>query len=63
MNQKELLEALACAADSDAANNEPMRDAYIEAELLRDAFVTFSHQHDFKPGMDVREKAGCSLCA
>jgi hypothetical protein len=26
-----------------------------------DAFVTFSHQDDIKPGMIVREKAGCSL--
>jgi hypothetical protein len=27
MNQKELVEALARAADSDAADNEPKRDA------------------------------------
>jgi hypothetical protein len=48
-------------ADSDAADNEPKRDADIEAELLRNAFANFSRQHDFKPGMVVRERAGCSL--
>jgi hypothetical protein len=61
MNQKEFAEALVRAADSDAADNEPKRSADSEAELLRDAFVTFSHRHDFKAGMIVREKAGCSL--
>jgi hypothetical protein len=39
MNQKELLEPLVRAADSDVADNEPKRDADIEVELLRDAFV------------------------
>ena len=43
------------------ADNETKRDADTEAEFLRDAFVAFSHQHDFKPGMIVREKVGCSL--
>jgi hypothetical protein len=61
MNQKEFAEALVRAPDSHAADNEPSRSADSEAELLRDAFVTFSHRHDFKPGMIVREKAGCSL--
>ena len=45
MNPKEFFEASIRAADSD----EPKRDADTEAELPRDAFVTFSHQHDFKP--------------
>ena len=61
MNPKEFVDALIRAADSDAADNEPKRDADSEAELPRDGFVTFSHRHDFKPGMIVREKAGCSL--
>jgi hypothetical protein len=61
MNQKEFAEALVRPADSDAADKKPKRDADSEAELLRDAFVTFSHCHYFKPGMIVREKAGCSL--
>jgi hypothetical protein len=43
MNQKELVEALvrraARAAESDAADNEPKRDADSEAELLHGAFV------------------------
>jgi hypothetical protein len=52
MNQKEVLEALVRGT---------ARDADIEAELLRDAFANFSRQHDFKPGMVVRERAGCSL--
>jgi hypothetical protein len=30
MNQKELIEALARGTDSDAADNEPMRDADTE---------------------------------
>jgi hypothetical protein len=49
MNQKEFTEALVRAANSDAADNEPKRDADSEAELPRDAFVRFSHRHDFKP--------------
>ena len=61
MNQKKFVEALVRVADSDAADNEPKRDADSEAELLHDAFVPFCHRHDFKPGMSVREKAGCSL--
>jgi len=61
MNLKEFVEALIRAADRDAADNEPKRDADSEAELLHDAFVPFCHRHDFKPGMSVREKAGCSL--
>ena len=40
MNQKEFSEALVSAADSDAADNEPKRDADSEADLLRDAFFT-----------------------
>jgi hypothetical protein len=58
MHQKDLFEALVRGADSDAADNEPKRDADIEGDLLREAFVTFSGPHDFKPGMIV---AGCSL--
>jgi hypothetical protein len=61
MNQKELVEALAHAADSTATENEPKRDAGTEAELLGNSFVAFSHQHDFTPVMIVREKVGCSL--
>jgi hypothetical protein len=47
MNQKEFAGALVRAANS--ADNEPKRDADSEAELPRDAFVRFSHRHDFKP--------------
>ena len=49
MNQKELVEALARAADSDAVDNEPKRDADTEAELLRHPSTTFSHRYDFNP--------------
>jgi len=56
MNLKEFVEALIRAADRDAADNEPKRDADSEAELIRDAYVTFSHRHDFKPRMIVRER-------
>jgi hypothetical protein len=48
------------ASDSDAADNEPRLYADTEAEFPRDVFVAFSHQHDFKPGMIARQKAGCS---
>ena len=44
MNQRsfsKLCSAAARAAGSDAADNEPKRDADIEAELLRNAFVNF----------------------
>jgi hypothetical protein len=36
MNPKELVNALGRAADSDAADNEPRRDADTEAEFLRE---------------------------
>jgi hypothetical protein len=35
--------------DSDADDNEPKRDADIEAEFLCNAFFNSSRQHDFKP--------------
>jgi len=51
-----LVEALARAADSDAVDNEPKRASDTDAELLRDAFVTFSHQSDFQAGHDRPRK-------
>ena len=61
MNQKELVEALVRVAESDAADNESKRDA--EADLLRDSFVTFSHQHDFKPAMMSKKRPAVRCCA
>ena len=61
MNKKEFVEALLGAADGDAADNEPKRDVYNDAELLRDGFATFNHQYDFKRGMIVGERSSCSL--
>ena len=61
MKPEETCQAIVRGADSGAAANKPKRDPDIEAELLRDVFVNYSRQHDFKPGTVVREKAGCSL--
>jgi hypothetical protein len=57
MNRKDFLQALVSAADSDAADNEHKPNADIEAKLLRDALVIFGGQHNFKPGIIVRDNA------
>jgi hypothetical protein len=62
MNQKQLAEALPRGADSDAADNEAKHDAGTEAELLSDAFVTFIHQHDFKPGVSSEKRPAVRSC-
>jgi hypothetical protein len=41
MKQKELVEALARTADSDAINNEPTRIPILSRSYLRNAFVNF----------------------
>jgi hypothetical protein len=46
MNPKEFVKALVRAADSDAADNKPKRDADNEAELLRYPSVNFGHRYD-----------------
>jgi hypothetical protein len=38
----------------------PKHVACIEAELLRDGFASFNHQHYVKLGMIVRERVSCS---
>jgi hypothetical protein len=57
MNQKQLSEALPRVADSDAADNKAKHDADTKAALLSDAFVTFIHQHDFKPGVSSEKRS------
>jgi hypothetical protein len=51
------LQAWVSAADSDAADNEHKPNTDIEARLLRDALVIFGGQHNFKPGIIVRDNA------
>ena len=41
-------------ADRDAVDNTPKHDADIETKLLQNAFVAFSHQHDFESDADRR---------
>jgi hypothetical protein len=61
MNQKQFVEALLLgAADGDAANNEPKRDAHNDAELLRDGFATFN-LNMIPSRHHRRRKASCSL--
>src|SRR5215472_9123743 len=57
MNRRYFLRASVSAADIDAADNEHKRNTDIEAKLLRDAFVTFGGQHNFKPRIMVRDNA------
>jgi hypothetical protein len=49
MNPKKLVEALVGAADSDAADNKPKRDADTEQSYSATRLSLFSHRHDFKP--------------